>query len=828
VSDDVVSLTGRTGPVRVDVSPSVVPVASGAVATLAIEITNNDSVIRSMRISVLGLDEAWVSIPERDVALFPAERREVVISLRPPDDFPSGARRAAVEVRDSLGDLVPALVEFDLLVDPVEQFTIALDPTSVIVGGRASFTATLRNNGNTPLEVELAGSDPELILRTTFVPSTVLVYPNTVAVARVEVQGRRPRVGNPQMRLLTVTGTSGPTTMQATAAVMQRPWVSRRILTLLGLLTAITVFTLVLAATFGNLARRANDNAELIKQSLGGNDPASSGAAPAQVTGAVTSSTGLELSGVTVDLFDVSKGPSVAASTTVTDDAGGFSFASVTPGTYRVRFSAAGFAEVWFPTAAAFEQAEDVVIEPGTPRTGIEVQLIGQSASVTGSVQGGDVVGATVVVRLPGDEFEPVPGVPTVGPQAGPVVQTVAVDAAGRFTVLGLPTPRTFELLAVKSGYTSRVRSISLEPGQQLTDIVLDLVRGDGVLTGTVVDPTGAPVGGASVVATDGANTVSTVTISSGTTAGSFELRNLITPATYSISVSAPGFVPQTVTVRFDSAGSVPPLTIGLRSSVGTVSGMVLRAGSPATPFGGVTVTVTGPDFVRSTRSLTEGDVGSWRITGLPLPGTYTVAFSYPGYITEARGVELSSTTPINTTTGATLTTSLATVFGQVTETGGAPAPGVQVIVSGPGVTRTTRTAVDPAGGFELSGLPPGAYSITFRRTGSRDVVVARNLVAGVNNAGSSVIEPVAGIYGTVTIGGVPTAGVTLRIYVAAQYPNNPITVLSGVDGKFELVIDVGTEQSYIVDVVLNNVPVASLPVIVGPGAPATGVDFIL
>lgn len=411
MTDDLVPVTGRSGPLRVDVSPGVVPVVSGNDAFITVELTNNDSVIRSLHVSVLGLDDDWVRIPEPSIALFPAERRSITITCTLPTDFPSGARRAAIEVRESLGDLVPTLVEFDLLVDPIEQFSLHLDPTTVTVGRRAAFTAAVRNNGNTTLEVELAASDPELILTTTFVPPTVLVYPNTSGVARIETQGKRPWFGSPQVRVLTVTATSGPTVTQSVAAVVQRPIIGRRVLTLLGLLTAITVFALVLAATFGNIARRANANAELIKQSLGGNDPASSGAAPAQMGGAVTSSTGQNLSGVTVELFDVAKGPGVAVATTVTDSVGGFNLAAVSAGTYRVKFSAAGFGDVWFPTAATFEQAEDVVVEAGAVAA-VDAQMVGQPAIVSGVVQGPDVVGATVIARIPGANLPPVPGAP--------------------------------------------------------------------------------------------------------------------------------------------------------------------------------------------------------------------------------------------------------------------------------------------------------------------------------------------------------------------------------------------------------------------------------
>lgn len=831
MSTDTMPVTGRTGPVRIDLSSASVKVSPGLDSTLSVEITNNDTVIHSLRVAVLGLDQQWVSIPDCDVALFPAERREVTVTFKLPDNFPSGVRHAAVEVRDLIGDLVPALIEFDLDVDPQEQFTLSIDPTTMTVGRKASITATIRNDGNTHLDVVMAASDPEAILQSTFTPATVPVYPRTVAVARVDVAGKRPWMGAPQMRLLTVTATSGPQTTQATAAIMQRPVISRRMLTLFGMLCTVTVFTLVLAATFGNLARQSAANAELIKQSLGGNDPAASGTSAMGVLGTVTSSTGEALSGVTVDLYDVAKGPALPSATTVTDSTGSFKFASAAAGTYRMRFSAAGFTEVWYPAAATFDEGEDLVVTAGQTLDGLTAQLVGQPATVSGIVRGIDLEGAVVVARIPAADLPPVPdaavaaGVPTTGP----IVQTVAVDAAGKFTMVGLPTPSNYELVAEKEGYASSVRTIALDPGQTLKDIALDLVRGEGRLSGNVIDPSGQPIGGASVVVSDGTNVASTVTISTGSTAGSFELRNLITPATYSVSITAPGYVTQNLTLRLETPNGVAPFTVGMQSSVGTVSGIVLKADENDAPFGGVTVTVTGPDFTRTTTSLTRGAVGTWKITGLPLPGTYTVAFSYDGYIKQARGIGLSPSNPNNTAMNATLTTSRAVLTGKVFETDGTAAAGIQVIVTGGGITYTTYTSNSaPRGTFTLSNLAPGAYSITFRRAGSRDVVVAKNLRAGANTLADSIIEQAAGIYGRVLVNGTPTANVKIRIYLLSEYPDNPHEVSTGADGKYKFLVDVASVKTYLVEVLWGNTVVSQQPVVVGPGSPATGIDFAI
>ena len=504
MSEDTVSLTGRTGPIRVAVSPSVVLVTRGVESELAVTVANDDDIIRSVEVGTLGLDRSWVVPATQTIALFPGDATTVQLLLRLPLDFPGGDRRVAVEVKDAIGGLVPAIVEFDLLVEPAEQLQLRVEPTNIDTRRRGTFTATVTNHGNTPVEAVVAAADPEDITTTVFVPPLVAVLPNAVGVARGEVSGRRPWFGSPVVRLLTVgvapqpsgataevdpLAPGGPPAGGTTTlvAVVQRPRFSRRLMTLLGLLLAATVFTVVLAATFAHLADQSKENADLLKQTLGGDAAAAGSAlAPTQVTGTVSVSTGKKLAGVTVVLYDSVRGPSVAVLQTVTASEGSYQLAQVPAGIYRVKFAAAGFTDVWWPNAPTFDEATEVKIE-GKPKT-FNAQLVGQPANITGKVNGDDLTGATVVVRI-GGALPEVPGGPTTTVAAdgtastagtGPVIQTVAVDSAGGFVVAGLPTPKQYELTATKPGFVSSPRLVDVQPGDEITDIVLDLCRATG------------------------------------------------------------------------------------------------------------------------------------------------------------------------------------------------------------------------------------------------------------------------------------------------------------------------------------------------------------
>src|SRR6478735_11137941 len=197
MSDDLVPVTGRTGPIRVGVSPGVVPITPGAESLVSVQVANDDQIIRSAQVSILGLDPSWVTLPPGSVALFPGESCTIDLRCRLPLEFPAGARRAAIEVRDTIGDLVPALVEFDLLVEPVEQLQLRIEPTNIFAGRRGTFTATITNHGNSPVEAFVRAAEPEEIVETVFVPEIVPILPGSVGVTRAELRGNRPWFGTP-------------------------------------------------------------------------------------------------------------------------------------------------------------------------------------------------------------------------------------------------------------------------------------------------------------------------------------------------------------------------------------------------------------------------------------------------------------------------------------------------------------------------------------------------------------------------------------------------------------------------------------------------------
>ena len=749
---------GGDGRVRADVTSAEIAVAPGEAAEVEIEVTNVSEVIRAYRIDVLGLDARWARSDGIDLELFPGERQARTLSIELPPDFPAGRRRIAVEVTepDVPGGSV-VVIDVDLLIEPREGLTFGVEPASMTVGAEGTFVVTPVNTGNTTLDVRLVAADPERRVAVTFDPPQPRLLPGERGVVRATARGRRPWFGMPAVRVLEFRAVGGGMEAMSAAAFIQTPRFSRRLVTLAGLVMVATLFAFVIFLSFSSVADLSAQQEALLKQSLGEDQPIGLRVEPSSVAGVVSSTTGGGIDGVSVELYE-SSNPLVPLKSTVTDASGQYRFGALGRGTYFVRFQVAGFGETWFRRGTSVADATALEVVAGQDLVDVDVALSGQPGSVSGRVVGSDVDGALVVAQLPATSVE--------GSELAPVparLAEVVVDATGVFVLEGLPTPAGYELVVSKTGFAVQRRTITLQPGEDRRDFEVLLRPGGGLIAGTVVDLAGAPIPGANIVVSDGQTEVTTRTLSEAAVAGTFEVRDLPTPATYALSVTAPGFFAETQNLVLGLDQQVTERTIRLTPSAGSISGKVVNGSGD--PLGGIEVTVVGPELRRTTQTLSTPldwtgssppeSAGTWRIAGLPVPGAYTVTFAAPGQRTQAVSVELvagagSSRSGID----AVLNPSVGTVQGRVREApvgatcvtlteldpsapGACPlltgADGVVVTLRSTTITRTVRPADQPAslqGMFRFDNVPPAAYTVTVTRPGSTTQTILVNTAA--------------------------------------------------------------------------------------------------
>jgi uncharacterized membrane protein len=147
--------------VRVGVAPRRADVTPGVPVPVTVTITNTTTVIGGYTIRVLGADPGWVELEADQISLFPDESRSVTAVITVPRGVPAGVRRIAVQVRELTPPEASTVVELDLTVPSDKSVQLRVDPLTVTAGRTAPFSVIVENAGNTVVQGELAGDDPE-------------------------------------------------------------------------------------------------------------------------------------------------------------------------------------------------------------------------------------------------------------------------------------------------------------------------------------------------------------------------------------------------------------------------------------------------------------------------------------------------------------------------------------------------------------------------------------------------------------------------------------------------------------------------------------------
>ena len=389
---------------------------------------------------------------------------------------------------------------------------------------------------------------------------------------------------------------------------------------------------------------------------------------------------------------------------------------------------------------------------------------------------------------------------------SGAVVTTRTLDSSGSFTIGSIPSPSVYLLVVTKQGYATATQEIDLSGGETRNGIVITLTPGNGSISGTVSGTSG-PLSGATITATAGTTSVSTVTLASG----AFTLSNLPTPATFTVLVGAAGDATQTLSLALASDQQLAGVAVTLDTGVGSISGVVSTADGALA--GGVTVTATNGQLTVTTVTLSQGSIGTYTLSGLPVPFTYSVTFARPDLASQTQQISVPGTgTGQITGVNASLVANTAALFGTVTQAGGTPLGETTVLLtSGSTSYQVTSATVPTLGAYEVDNVTPGTYTVSFSRPGGLATSSIVTLAAGQRLEDNPVLSPAASIFGhvvsTTTQLAVPGADVTL--YLASQFPTVALTsTLTDSNGNFTF-NNVNAPENYVVAVAF---PVGAAP----------------
>lgn len=784
---------------KVDVTPPAIITAPGRTVSFSVTVHNNSNVINAYRVAMLGVDPAWVTTDHDALSLFPDQTRSLNVTLSVPKDHPAGRRELAIQVT-SLNDPNDfALTQVALEVQPVVAIAYDVEPSSSTGGRRTVYSVVIANTGNTSVELVPTLVDDEELCRATFEPPTVSLEPTEQQIVEAEVTGKRPWFATPAVRMLHFGADGIEPPPDRVATFIQRPRIGRWLLSLLGLMAAAAVFATVLSRAFGDVIDEAQIDPDIIDAALADDEADGGGAGSStdpdvaqapQVSGSVLiRGTDTGISGATVELFAADNGLIPVANAATNGD-GAFSIPGLRDGTYRLRVQAAGFGERWFERATSFEAATDIEVAEGASPS-ITIELGGEPGAITGSIVAEDPSGAVVTLEVQGELTDS-----TVDAQ----VTTVEVTATGDFEFLDVPAPATYELTVTKPGFAIQRQIINLAGGERRDRVEVVLLPGDGQIAGQVTGD-GGPLGGVTVTATDGTNAFQTVTLTTDADLGTYVVRELPTPATYTVTFERDGYLPASQTLTLVEGGTQEGVNIVLSRAVASIAGTVSAApptGGTAVPTGGVTVTATnGADTFLAVSVSQPSDgapVGSFVFADVPAPDVYTLTFSLDGYTSQTRSVNVAG--PTNGV-DATLVPSVAILRGtvngatsppEVFPVESSPAPRVTVTLSDGTNDFATVTADEPTGAYELRSVPPGSYTVTFDRPGSQPLTQIVTLTAGEVEVLDVVIGRQALIRGVVTSDGQPANGASVRLYRVEDFPDgDPLaTVVTGSDGAYE------------------------------------------
>ncbi len=382
---------------------------------------------------------------------------------------------------------------------------------------------------------------------------------------------------------------------------------------------------------------------------------------------------------------------------------GSYQISGLFPGDYTLRLSASGFRTVYYPAATNPAKATTVLVTTGNVTDEINAVITGLPAQITGSIDPGDTlqpVVATVSVR------------PLAGPKQGKTVASTKTAANGKYSLKNLPAPGDYQLVITAKGYQNSEVETIVDGGSTRLQPTILLGAGNGSIAGTVTDGS-APLGGVSVTTTVNGATLTSGTPTTGTV-GHFVLGQLPTPATYVITFAAAGYGSVTVVVDLGPGENKTSLNAALVKGSGTVTGRLVDASGVG--LGGAGVTVGGDANPQSTTTLTQGDVGAFTVSGLPVPGEYTLTFRLTGYSDTIVPVTLDGVHKVQPVT-VTMPSAYGTITGVVTDSSGAGVVGAAVVATDGTktwpVTSTAASGSVPNGGYVIDQLPAGVYTVT-------------------------------------------------------------------------------------------------------------------
>lgn len=687
MSEPAARMPAAEGPPRLAVADRV-QIGAGTTATVAVTVTNTADQPRVMAVTVLGLDSDWVPRPVRTDPIAPGHSLDVLLPLSPasgavPATYPCAIAVQALDPVTGRAMSAPELAELALTVSAPGQVGIEIQPSTSTSVASKRLVVQVSNRGSTPASVRLeALSSSRAPLRLS--ASTMDVAPGETVRVGGRIRVRRPRLfGQRARHAFTVTALSAGAPRTAQGSFTAKPLFGSTGAKAIAMVAIVALWAGLAVVFIPRLADQVKTKQEARSAALAGQS-SNGGAGGAAGSGG---------------------------------QAGG----NATAGGGKVKPPAKPAASgVQFNGVVAADEPSGVTVSMKS------TSLVDENAA--NAVPIGVSGGRGMMGRIPAT------AVHVSTKAAGGDKRSTLTRQDGAWAFPRVASPGFYLLTFAKPGYQTQRYILDAASAAAVEPLKVTLVAGQGHLSGHIRGPSGA-VGGAQVTITDGTNTVTTSTNSTGAI-GDWSVDGLSTPSTYVVTVSKPGLGAESAQVSLAAGGS-DQVNMTLKAGVGSVVGTISAEDDLGVMggLGGAEVTATDGTVTRSATTVTSGPVGKFTLSDLPTPGTYTVTVAAPGYQPQTSTVSLKagqSWADLSTT----LTPDSAIITGTISvqsESGetGAGLVGVGLVLSNEDNTYKTMTTSQPAGAFRFSGVAPGTYVLSSQLFGYTTDYVTVEAVAG-------------------------------------------------------------------------------------------------
>lgn len=176
------------------VQPQALEIAPGESEGVGVSVQNAGNIVDVFTIEVSGVDPDWVVVSPASVSLFPGDTSSGTVEFTLPrhSETAAGEYTAVVTVTSRKDPTDTISAEIALEVSAYYGLEASITPAKR-TGATGEFAVSLRNTGNSPLDVKLDGSDREGLCKFLMEPDSPAVEPGGSADTRVVVTpGSRP------------------------------------------------------------------------------------------------------------------------------------------------------------------------------------------------------------------------------------------------------------------------------------------------------------------------------------------------------------------------------------------------------------------------------------------------------------------------------------------------------------------------------------------------------------------------------------------------------------------------------------------------------------